>query len=237
MFFYYFICNRNCDLCVFKRWLQRETLTWSYIVWNTHARIESSIAIAHIQEWSSLTPAITDIESKYLATSIAKNESDDLDTVDELAIRSLLLGIVHRTLAEYTAARAFLLDALERAPDVEISSWVGGVSAFELAVLDLKEAEVKGTNMKPEEAMTMWEGVLAGASEKLDQAYAMSTKQMDLSSRLDSRIVMLRDEIFDKRGLLGLPAWDNSVVQYAYTIDVLWYAFRTLHLVDMHRVI
>ncbi|KAG1831847.1 outer membrane protein Iml2/Tetratricopeptide repeat protein 39 [Suillus variegatus] len=175
-------------------------------VWNTHARIESSIAIAHIQEWSSLTPAITDIESKYLATSIAKNESDDLDTVDELAIRSLLLGIVHRTLAEYTAARAFLLDALERAPDVEISSWVGGVSAFELAVLDLKEAEVKGTNMKPEEAMTMWEGVLAGASEKLDQAYAMSTKQMDLSSRLDSRIVMLRDEIFDKRGLLGLPA-------------------------------
>lgn len=73
-------------------------------------------------------------------------------------------------------------------------------------MLDLKEAEVKGTNMKPEEAMTMWEGVLAGASEKLDQAYAMSTKQMDLSSRLDSRIVMLRDEIFDKRGLLGLPA-------------------------------
>ncbi|KAG1797508.1 outer membrane protein Iml2/Tetratricopeptide repeat protein 39 [Suillus plorans] len=176
------------------------------IFWNTHARIESSIAIAHIQEWSSLTPAITDIESKYLATSVAKTENDDLDTVDELAIRSLLLGIVHRTLAEYTAARAFLLDALKRAPDVEISSWVGGVSAFELAVLDLKEAEVKGTNMKPEEAMTMWEGVLAGASEKLDQAYAMSAKQTDLSSRLDSRIVMLRDEIFDKRGLLGLPA-------------------------------
>lgn len=176
------------------------------IFWNTHARIESSIAIAHIQEWSSLTPAITDIESKYLATSVAKTENDDLDTVDELAIRSLLLGIVHRTLAEYTAARAFLLDALKRAPGVEISSWVGGVSAFELAVVDLKEAEVKGTNMEPEEAMTMWEGVLAGASEKLDEAYAMSTKQTDLSSRLDSRIVMLRDEIFDKRGLLGLPA-------------------------------
>ncbi|KAG1905718.1 outer membrane protein Iml2/Tetratricopeptide repeat protein 39 [Suillus fuscotomentosus] len=176
------------------------------IFWNTHARIESSIAIAHIQEWSSLTPAITDIESKYLATSVAKTENDDLDTVDELAIRSLLLGIVHRTLAEYTAARAFLLDALKRAPGVEISSWVGGVSAFELAVVDLKEAEVKGTNMEPEEAMTMWEGVLAGASKKLDEAYAMSTKQTDLSSRLDSRIVMLRDEIFDKRGLLGLPA-------------------------------
>ncbi|KAG2349961.1 hypothetical protein BDR05DRAFT_994923 [Suillus weaverae] len=176
------------------------------IFWNTHARIESSIAIAHIQEWSSLTPAITDIKSKYLATPVLKTENDDLDTVDELAIRSLLLGIVHRTLAEYAAARAFLLDALKRAPDVEISSWVGGVSAFELAVLDLKEADVKTADMKPEEAMAMWEGVLAGASEKLDQAYAMSTKQTDLSSRLDSRIVMLRDEIFDKRGLLGLPA-------------------------------
>ncbi|KAG2150637.1 outer membrane protein Iml2/Tetratricopeptide repeat protein 39 [Suillus bovinus] len=176
------------------------------IFWNTHARIENSIAIAHIQEWSSLTPTITDIESKYLATHVPKTEKDDLDTVDELAIRSLLLGIVHRTLAEYVAARAFLLDALQRAPDVEISSWVGGVSAFELAVLDLKEAESKAADMKPEEAMTMWEGVLASASEKLDQAYTMSTKQTDLSSRLDSRIVMLRNEICDKRGLLGLPA-------------------------------
>jgi hypothetical protein len=73
-------------------------------------------------------------------------------------------------------------------------------------VLDLKEADAKAVDMKPEEAMTMWEGVLAGASEQLDKAYTMSTKQTDLSSRLDSRIVMLRDEIFDKRGLLGLPA-------------------------------
>ncbi|KAG2145027.1 outer membrane protein Iml2/Tetratricopeptide repeat protein 39 [Suillus cothurnatus] len=174
-------------------------------VWNTHARIESSVAIAHIQEWSSLTPAITGIESRYLATPVLKTQNDDLDTVDELAIRSLLLGIVHRTLAEYAAARAFLLDALKRAPDVEVSSWVGGVSAFELAVLDLKEADVKAVDMKPEEAMSMWEGVLTGAGEKLDQAYTMSTKQTDLSSRLDSRIVMLRDEISDKRGLLGLP--------------------------------
>jgi tetratricopeptide (TPR) repeat protein len=175
------------------------------IFWNTHARIESSVAIAHIQEWSSLTPAITGIESRYLATPVLKTQNDDLDTVDELAIRSLLLGIVHRTLAEYAAARAFLLDALKRAPDVEVSSWVGGVSAFELAVLDLKEADVKAVDMKPEEAMSMWEGVLTGAGEKLDQAYTMSTKQTDLSSRLDSRIVMLRDEISDKRGLLGLP--------------------------------
>ncbi|KAG1731945.1 outer membrane protein Iml2/Tetratricopeptide repeat protein 39 [Suillus lakei] len=176
------------------------------IFWNTHARIESSVAIAHIQEWSSLTPAITDIESKYLKTPVTTTANDDLDTVDELAIRSLLLGIVHRTLAEYAAARAFLLDAIKRAPDVEISSWVGGLSAFELAVLDLKEADMRAADVKPEEAMVMWEGVLAGASEKLDQSYALSAKQTDLSSRLDSRIVMLRDEISDKRELLGLPA-------------------------------
>ncbi|KAG2157029.1 outer membrane protein Iml2/Tetratricopeptide repeat protein 39 [Suillus clintonianus] len=176
------------------------------IFWNTHARIESSVAIAHIQEWSSLTPAITDIESKYLVKPVPTTAIDDLDTVDELAIRSLLLGIVHRTLTEYAPARAFLLDASKKSPDVEISSWVGGVSAFELAVLDLKEADMKAADMKQDEAMTMWEGVLTGASEKLDQAYALSTKQTDLSSRLDSRIVMLRDEIADKRQLLGLPA-------------------------------
>ncbi|KAG1756842.1 outer membrane protein Iml2/Tetratricopeptide repeat protein 39 [Suillus paluster] len=176
------------------------------IFWNTHARIESSVAIAHIQEWSALTPAITNVESKYLVTPVPTRANDDLDTVDELAIRSLLLGIVHCTLAEYAPARAFLLDAIEKAPDVEISSWVGGISAFELAVLDLKEADMKAADMKLDEAMAMWEGVLTGASERLDQAYALSTKQTDLSSRLDSRIVMLRDELADKRELLGLPA-------------------------------
>jgi len=73
-------------------------------------------------------------------------------------------------------------------------------------VLDLKEADMKAENMEPNEAMEMWEDVLADASEKLDQAHALSTKQTDLSSRLDSRIVMLRDELSDKRQLLGLPA-------------------------------
>lgn len=174
------------------------------IFWNTHARIEHSVAIAHIQELSSLTPAITDIESKYLVRPTSTNDRVDLDTVDELAIRSLLLGIVHRTLADYVPARAFLLDAQRKAPDVEISSWVGGVSSFELAVLDLKEADMKAADMESDEAMKMWEGVLQGASETLDQAYALSTKNTDLSSRLDSRIVMLRDEISDKRELLGL---------------------------------
>lgn len=131
------------------------------------------------------------------------NKRVDLDTVDELAIRSLLLGIVHRTIADYAPARAFLLDAHKKAADVEISTWVGGVSSFELAVLDLKEADMKATNLEPDEAMKMWENVLQRSSETLDQAYALS-KNTDMSSRLDSRIVMLRDEISDKRQLLGL---------------------------------
>jgi hypothetical protein len=97
----------------------------------------------------------------------------DLDTVDELAIRSLLLGIVHRTIADYAPARAFLLDAHKKAADVEISTWVGGVSSFELAVLDLKEADTKATNLEPDEAMKMWENVLQRSSETLDQAYAL----------------------------------------------------------------
>lgn len=134
------------------------------------------------------------------------NDRVDLDTVDELAIRSLLLGIAHRTLADYVPAHAFLLDAQKRAADVEISSWVGGVSSFELAVLDLKEAEMKTADIELGEAMKMWDEVLEGASEKLDLAYALCTKHTDLSSRLDSRIGMLRDEISDKRELLGLPA-------------------------------
>ena len=82
-------------------------------VWNTHARIVKSTAKAHIEEWSSLTPAVT-IRSPYInppPTGAPLTGTIDLDSPDELSIRSLLLGIVHRTAGEYIPERAFLVDA------------------------------------------------------------------------------------------------------------------------------
>ena len=49
-----------------------------------------------------------------------------------------------------------------------------------------------------------WTSALKRASERLDQALALAPQSVDLSSRLDTRISMLRDEIAMKREMVGV---------------------------------
>ncbi|KAG5641413.1 hypothetical protein DXG03_005269 [Asterophora parasitica] len=254
------------------------------IFWNTHARISHPLAIAHIREWSALTPVLPPSEalpppaplsplpslnaaaaggrpprpaygfshallpmpptptpaasksahldsssSSAVPTAITINLTtpnpspsnlEDLDTPDEFAIRYLLVGICERTAGAYAASRASLKAACDLQGMVRVSTWVGGVAMFELAVLDLKELQ----GMEEEESMfgsgvgkghgrnvhgamkrlTEWDRVLKGAGKKLDAAMALAGNAVDLSSRLDSRVSMLRDEIAAKREALGI---------------------------------
>lgn len=157
----------------------------------------------------------------------------DLDTPDELALRALLLGIHHRTLKAFDIARGFLVQAHEYYSELKVSTWIGGLAMFELAVLDLKETEdrhrkrvtvvvrdiekedgpmVNGGGdkfhhsqlMGDEEMKKVWNEVLKSARVKLDVALDLATNSVDLSSRLDSRIAILKDEISTKREILGI---------------------------------
>ncbi|KAL0581646.1 Mitochondrial outer membrane protein iml2 [Marasmius crinis-equi] len=177
------------------------------IFWNTHARITPEVAKDYIAEWSALTPPVA-IQSQYITTepSSSPSEKVDLTTPDELAIRSLLLGLVHRTLGDFDTARKFLDDAVEGHNKVDISTWIGGVAMFERAVVDLQEMEIierSSTAPEPSELRTRWLQVLKETSEKLDKALSLAPNSVDLSSRLDSRVAMLRDEIEIKRGMLA----------------------------------
>lgn len=145
----------------------------------------------HIAEWSVLSPSTT-------GTASPKPGHVNLDTPDELALRALLLGIVHRVAGRFSSSRSFLADAHDRRAAITVSTWIPGVAMFELAVLDLKEAEAR------QSAKDAWVMALSAASDKLDQAMALATSSTDLSSRLDSRIAMLRDEIATKREMLGM---------------------------------
>jgi hypothetical protein len=161
---------------------------------------------------------------------------EDLDTPDELALRALLLGIHHRTLKAFDVARAFLVHAHEYQSELKVSTWIGGLAMFELAVLDLKEAEDRqrkrvtttvivvdgdaekkrplvngddntkliGDEDEEEEMKRVWSEVLEAACVKLDKALELATNSVDLSSRLDSRIAILKYEISTKRELLGI---------------------------------
>ena len=189
------------------------------IFWNTHARIDESIARAHITELGALSPAPT-VASPYLpppspaaaspdastpSLAPSKPAPTDLTTPDELAIRALLLGITHRALGApaYPAARAFLDDAVRTAAKIGAggATWVGGVACFETAVLELRTADAAAE--KEADAKEMWAGALARASALLDR---VNGGDADLSSRLESRVGMLREEIKMKKEILGIAA-------------------------------
>jgi hypothetical protein len=223
-----------------------------WTVWNVYARIDKAIAKAHIKEWSALTPPFTVLaeEQTPVTTSPAAvtvtYQSADLDTPDELALRSLLLGISYRTAGDFASSRKCLKAAYAQHNSLRVSTWIPGLAMFEMAVLDLKVVEaresrasvgtgtgvgvgargVENENESENEKSAAdvereagdeekhlgwehtgrdeWERALVTASEKMDIAMSLATSAVDMSSRLESRITMLRDEITTKREMLGI---------------------------------
>ncbi|KAF9449736.1 hypothetical protein P691DRAFT_774496 [Macrolepiota fuliginosa MF-IS2] len=185
------------------------------VFWNTHARICETVALLHIQEWTSTNPAPT-ISSPHTSPPLPSTPSNSptppshlvLDTPDEFAIRSLLLGVVHRTTKAYPTSRAFLTDAHKQHAQVTNSTWIGGVAMFELAVLELKEVDAETSEAQvggsEREVKEKWRRALKAAGEWLDKAMGLATNATDLSSRLDTRVAMLRDEIGAKWDEIGL---------------------------------
>ena len=252
------------------------------IFWNTHGRITSVVAQEHISELLSVSPPVT-ILTPFASTPLTSNGTPDapafirapLDTPDELALRALLLGVMHRAAGCPAEARGFLRDAHTRHAKIPSSgsTWIGGVALFELAALELREAqrlenedeaaqrvnasEKSSVNSssssdeggsstnggggaggeEPEKKATgvygvrgartataggieelrvrvgalalgdttrvRWAKVFKEAGALLDAAMGLSGNEVDLSSRLESRVAMLRDEIALKREMLG----------------------------------
>ncbi|KAF8321184.1 hypothetical protein DL93DRAFT_2051790 [Clavulina sp. PMI_390] len=186
------------------------------VVWNTHGNIKKELAEAHIVDILVLTPPPT-IPTPYLTASSADAPAQDgkVDLIlpDELTSRDLLLGILHRGAEHPTEARAYLESATTR-PGVE-GQWMINTAHLELAVLTLKTASAEDnasatdkessgtTTVDPVAAQTKWKAVLAQAEKHLTAA-ATGTGPIDLSSRLETRIAFLRDEIAAKKNMLGL---------------------------------
>lgn len=129
----------------------------------------------------------------------------DLDTPDELAVRSLLLGVLYCRLGDFATARRHLTEAYVLRTEVKVSTWVGGMALFEMAVVDLKEMDAvqnalaEGSKAYVPEGTRTWEDVLYAADCKLNEVLKLSSRTVDLSSRLDSRVTMFKEEIRKKR--------------------------------------
>jgi hypothetical protein len=146
----------------------------------------------------SLAPPATCAESPIVVQAEGTTPSNQQLPLegDELALRDLLLGIVHRTAKHFTASRKFLDRAYKKEGKVECT-WLIPTAAFEIAVLELQEANAKEKCTKEE-----WKGVLKSAAAWLTKAAALSSNTQDMSTRLEIRIAMLQDEIKTKQSLI-----------------------------------
>jgi hypothetical protein len=133
----------------------------------------------------------------------------DLDTPDELALRSLLLGVAHRTLGYYDIARAFLDDALGSQGEVgEVSKWIAATALYQHAVVALLKAEKEtAADVHPEKSTSslkdVWKRALALAGKRLEEALVLAKEpDVDVSENLVIKIGMLKDEITLKKEML-----------------------------------
>ncbi|KAG8972041.1 hypothetical protein FRC05_010454 [Tulasnella sp. 425] len=176
------------------------------VFWNTHGRIPRPIASAHVAEFTKLTPmpagCDTDEPTDWPASSLA-GVRNDLDTEDELQFRNLLLGITNRALGEFNDARRLLLLAASGKETELTGTWMIPMAHFEVAVLAMLEVRVLERESPSDTSLkSKWTTAIDDAAKHLDEA-AARLGETDLSSRLESRIAMLRDELHLKKATLG----------------------------------
>ncbi|KAG8934191.1 hypothetical protein FRC01_004524 [Tulasnella sp. 417] len=176
------------------------------IFWNTHGRIPQPVASAHIAEFMRLTPVPAGCDASepddWPASSLAGTR-DDLDTEYELQIRNLFIGIANRALGEFDSARRLLLSVTSGKGTDSVGTWMAPMAHFEAAVLEMLEVQALDKDSSPDASLNAkWTTAIDAAGKHLDEA-ASHLGDTDLSSRLESRIAMLRDELNSKKATLG----------------------------------
>lgn len=154
--------------------------------------------------------------------------TDDLDTTAEILQRDLLLGILYTALGHYDSSHYALavqfLDAVLSASPVEVGDekWVVPFAGWHRAVVELKVGDAETKEMDGAKAREVWRGKMEKANGWLDAVLA--TGEYDMKTRvrprfpvacselmltvtcaqLESRVLMLRDEIQMKKVKVGL---------------------------------
>ncbi|BGP16385.1 hypothetical protein JCM10213_004928 [Rhodosporidiobolus nylandii] len=156
---------------------------------------------------SSLTPRLASSSPN----AVSARTADDLDSADEVAERDLLLGVLYASLgdpASLLCAQQYLeavLDAGEVGRIVE-EAWLVPFARFHLAVVLGKEGDAEerelGTAATAEQRKGVWRGRIEKAESQLEAVFGVG--DYDLKSRLESRVLMLKDEFATKKRMLGL---------------------------------
>ncbi|GAA5875921.1 hypothetical protein JCM3774_005817 [Rhodotorula dairenensis] len=146
------------------------------------------------------------------SASLPAGAAVDLDTPAEMLLRDLLLGALYTGLGHYEppflAVAAKCLDGVMHAPasDVGEEKWVVPFATWHRAVVELKLGDVETADVVDDAAKlrALWKVRLDRADSLLDSL--VNAGEYDLKTRLDSRILMLREEIRSKRSKLGIDS-------------------------------
>lgn len=150
------------------------------------------------------------------ALPIVYDPNVDLDSHDEIAVRDLLLGTCYRALGtkdDLRLAKLYLDKVLEEENGIVEERWCVAFAMFELAVLACNEAETRTNEMMKEggagdrdqgvAAKKVWKEQFDEANRWLDVILTPGV-EFDLKSRLESRGIMLQNEIKSKLASLGM---------------------------------
>jgi hypothetical protein len=69
---------------------------------------------------------------------------------------------------------------------------------------EFSAAQTLGMNEEPLASREMWRKTLDSASSRLDQAISLAANSPGMTSRIENRVSILRDEIGYKRAELGI---------------------------------
>lgn len=177
------------------------------LFWNTPGRAPHASLRSQIERLEAFTPPprfspTTSISIPSIPSTLSLRSSHlhfDLDSIDEIATRDLLLGAMYRVLGDLTTARKFLQEAVSA--QVTEETWVAPFATMELAVLECfhldKEAAKDGASPK-----SVWKAESKTVVKHIDAVFSFG--EYDLKSRLDSRAQMLRDQVLEKKAKLGI---------------------------------
>ncbi|KAK4053906.1 Mitochondrial outer membrane protein iml2 [Microbotryomycetes sp. JL221] len=186
-------------------------ITYAYILgcfWATIGGRSPPKAIEiQIQHLANMTPRMSG------ASMASPNQStDELDTIEELVMRDVLLGALYRsqeTVESLQTAKKLLQSVVDRKDRIREEKWTVPFSLYELAVCECKGAELEqkaaGSNLPQltmAEKKTIWVAKLKKADSLCQEV--LTFVEYDLKSRLESRVIMLREEIATKTRALGL---------------------------------
>lgn len=169
------------------------------IMWNNHHRADKSVITEKIGYLSSLQPP-----PSIQTLSTGESSQVQLDG-EELASRSLLLGVFHGSLGAFSTARHFLEEATATHVDGP-NSWVAPTAIYEQAILDLQETETQVSQLESNDPARRerWKTTFDRVIPRLERATALASNSTNLAARIESRVGMLKDEIASKRIALGI---------------------------------